>query len=62
MNTATETGSSGSGGEYGEQIGFGWTNGVVLSFLEEYGMEINSSFGVEISAWLVFLIGLNWMC
>ncbi|CAL5013388.1 unnamed protein product [Urochloa decumbens] len=30
-------GKSGGGGEYKPQTGFGWTNGVVLSFLEEFG-------------------------
>jgi alpha,alpha-trehalase len=30
-------GSSGSGGEYPPQIGFGWTNGVTLEFLSIYG-------------------------
>jgi alpha,alpha-trehalase len=30
-------GSSGSGGEYPPQIGFGWTNGVTLEFLSLYG-------------------------
>jgi len=32
-------GRSGGGGEYGTQIGFGWTNGVVLDFLDKYGGE-----------------------
>ena len=40
---ATEVGSSGSGGEYTEQTGFGWTNGVVLSFLETYGSDMTYS-------------------
>ncbi|WCJ26572.1 Trehalase [Euphorbia peplus] len=30
-------GEAGGGGEYIAQTGFGWTNGVVLSFLEEFG-------------------------
>ncbi|XP_047308366.1 probable trehalase [Impatiens glandulifera] len=30
-------GESGGGGEYNPQTGFGWSNGVVLSFLEELG-------------------------
>ncbi|XP_076802688.1 trehalase-like isoform X2 [Clavelina lepadiformis] len=33
-------GVPGSGGEYDVQIGFGWTNGVVLSFLHQYGSRI----------------------
>jgi len=30
-------GGAGSGGEYPPQIGFGWTNGVTLEFLSQYG-------------------------
>ncbi|KAF8379991.1 hypothetical protein HHK36_027459 [Tetracentron sinense] len=30
-------GEVGGGGEYTSQTGFGWTNGVVLAFLEEFG-------------------------
>ncbi|KAK3030633.1 hypothetical protein RJ639_035837 [Escallonia herrerae] len=30
-------GVSGGGGEYVPQTGFGWSNGVVLAFLEEFG-------------------------
>uniref|UniRef100_A0ACD5TJ10 Uncharacterized protein n=1 Tax=Avena sativa TaxID=4498 RepID=A0ACD5TJ10_AVESA len=30
-------GKSGGGGEYKSQTGFGWSNGVLLSFLEEFG-------------------------
>ncbi|KAH6818042.1 trehalase 1 [Perilla frutescens var. frutescens] len=30
-------GASGGGGEYKPQTGFGWSNGVVLAFLEEFG-------------------------
>ena len=33
---ATRPGESGGGGEYVPQVGFGWTNGVVLSLLERY--------------------------
>ena len=32
----------GGGGEYGVQLGFGWTNGVVLDFLATYGNRIIS--------------------
>lgn len=32
-----ECGKIGGGGEYIPQTGFGWTNGVVLAFLEEFG-------------------------
>ena len=32
----------GGGGEYEIQIGFGWTNGVVLDFLTTYNGRLNS--------------------
>ena len=35
--SAVEVGLSGGGGEYATQSGFGWTNGVMLSFLDTYG-------------------------
>ena len=35
--SAVEVGLSGGGGEYVTQSGFGWTNGVMLSFLNTYG-------------------------
>eukprot|EP01124_Arcella_intermedia_P028059 TRINITY_DN562_c0_g1_i1.p1 TRINITY_DN562_c0_g1~~TRINITY_DN562_c0_g1_i1.p1 ORF type:complete len:541 (+),score=96.18 TRINITY_DN562_c0_g1_i1:130-1752(+) len=31
-------GDAGTGGEYPPQVGFGWTNGVTLEFLEEFGV------------------------
>ena len=34
---ATTPGSPGGNGEYPVQAGFGWTNGVVLTLLHEYG-------------------------
>ena len=33
---ASQPGTHGSGGEYAVQFGFGWTNGVVLSLLDQY--------------------------
>lgn len=30
-------GISGGGGEYAVQTGFGWTNGVMLDFLDRFG-------------------------
>ena len=33
---ATHPGERGGGGEYTPQIGFGWTNGVVLWLLDRY--------------------------
>jgi alpha,alpha-trehalase len=32
----SEFGSAGGGGEYNVQVGFGWTNGVILMMLEQY--------------------------
>ncbi|XP_062894807.1 trehalase isoform X1 [Mobula hypostoma] len=32
----------GGGGEYNVQVGFGWTNGVVLQLLDEYGDQLTS--------------------
>ncbi|KAK3235138.1 hypothetical protein CYMTET_54640 [Cymbomonas tetramitiformis] len=37
---ATAVGAVGSGGEYNPQVGFGWSNGVVLSLLETFGWPI----------------------
>ena len=34
---ATKPGARGGGGEYAPQVGFGWSNGVVLWLLEKYG-------------------------
>ena len=36
----TKFGGAGGGGEYEVQIGFGWTNGVVLDLLRQYGSAI----------------------
>jgi len=33
---ARALGMSGGGGEYAPQLGFGWTNGVVLEFLNQW--------------------------
>ncbi|KAK5639249.1 hypothetical protein RI129_011741 [Pyrocoelia pectoralis] len=37
---ATVAGKSGGGGEYNTQWGFGWTNGVVLDFLDKFGKTV----------------------
>ena len=37
---ATSENSEGGGGEYEVQLGFGWTNGVVLDFLSMYGKRL----------------------
>eukprot|EP00096_Caligus_rogercresseyi_P015784 TRINITY_DN8258_c0_g1_i1.p1 TRINITY_DN8258_c0_g1~~TRINITY_DN8258_c0_g1_i1.p1 ORF type:complete len:385 (-),score=15.52 TRINITY_DN8258_c0_g1_i1:4-1158(-) len=37
---ASDPNSSGSGGEYSVQIGFGWTNGVILDFFQIFGLTL----------------------
>ncbi|KAM0934380.1 putative alpha,alpha-trehalase [Dioscorea sansibarensis] len=37
----TACGKIGGGGEYKPQTGFGWSNGVVLAFLEEFGWPLD---------------------
>ncbi|BFG05708.1 mucin-5AC [Drosophila madeirensis] len=34
-------GSGGGGGEYQNQTGFGWTNGIILEYLSRYGQELS---------------------
>lgn len=41
---ALNLGEPGSGGEYADQEGFGWTNGLVLDLLERYGDVLISDF------------------
>lgn len=41
--SATELGGHGGGGEYNIQIGFGWTNGVIMDFLAKYGQQLTST-------------------
>ena len=38
--SAEEVGGHGGGGEYGVQLGFGWSNGVVLDLLNTYGEKV----------------------
>lgn len=42
-----ETGSTGGGGEYAPQTGFGWTNGAVLSFILKFGDELMHDYSME---------------
>jgi len=44
---ALEPGQRGSGGEYNPQEGFGWTNGVFLSLLNDFGHQIDEIFEEE---------------
>ncbi|XP_025410177.1 trehalase-like isoform X2 [Sipha flava] len=39
---ATVTGGHGSGGEYEVQLGFGWTNGIIMEFLQKYGSRVTA--------------------
>ena len=41
--SAVYSGERGSGGEYEVQSGFGWTNGVILSFIRTYKDQIIQS-------------------
>jgi alpha,alpha-trehalase len=57
-------GGGGHGGEYKPQVGFGWTNGVVLDFLnrsdvllrDEYAREMWLTVGVPIAVALAVLV------
>jgi alpha,alpha-trehalase len=42
-------GGHGTGGEYVNQIGFGWTNGVILELLDKYGriLAVKDNFTIE---------------
>lgn len=37
---ATVPGGHGGGGEYELQLGFGWTNGIIMDLLDKYGDEL----------------------
>ena len=43
-NVTTSDGVAGSGGEYDVQVGFGWTNGVILSLLDEYAINATGKY------------------
>lgn len=47
---ALNAGKYGGGGEYTVQDGFGWSNGVVLEFLDRYGAVLTSVDSVDASA------------
>lgn len=48
----TVSGLPGGGGEYDVQLGFGWTNGVVLELLTTYGDRLTSQpSGIDCSGW-----------
>lgn len=57
-------GSTGGGGEYEPQEGFGWTNGVILAYIKYYGDKLMDDFNYEeslakISSILDSKAGLN---
>jgi alpha,alpha-trehalase len=39
---ATVPGGHGGGGEYETQVGFGWTNGVIMELLDKYGDRLTA--------------------
>lgn len=39
---ATVSGGYGGGGEYEVQLGFGWSNGLILDLLDKYGDRLTS--------------------
>lgn len=39
--SAVEIGTTGAGGEYVPQTGFGWTNGFILEILNTWGKFLN---------------------
>lgn len=43
---ATFPGGRGTGGEYVNQIGFGWTNGVILELLDKYSRLLTVEDGI----------------
>ncbi|KAL6479176.1 hypothetical protein MHYP_G00126090 [Metynnis hypsauchen] len=47
-------GKPGGGGEYEVQVGFGWTNGVALQLLDQYGDRLSSGGSVLTSGLLVY--------
>lgn len=46
---ASVPGGHGGGGEYEIQMGFGWTNGVILELLDKYGYKISLTDDFETS-------------
>ena len=49
---ATQIGNgTGGGGEYNPQVGFGWSNGVALVFINEYANQLNFSRDINMTAY-----------
>lgn len=49
-------GKPGGGGEYNVQLGFGWTNGVALQLLHQYGDRLNSAGGLISNQFLLLIL------
>ncbi|KAK9521200.1 hypothetical protein VZT92_021025 [Zoarces viviparus] len=49
-------GKPGGGGEYEVQLGFGWTNGVALQLLDQYGATLTAGSGRMSSGLLLPLV------
>lgn len=45
---ATVSGGYGTGGEYEVQLGFGWSNGVILDLLDKYGDRLTAENQFEV--------------
>ncbi|XP_043935375.1 trehalase [Protopterus annectens] len=52
-----EDGKPGGGGEYEVQLGFGWTNGVALQLLDQYGNQLTSGTAIRVP-WIWTLISI----
>ncbi|KAG8434588.1 hypothetical protein GDO86_012818 [Hymenochirus boettgeri] len=50
-------GKPGGGGEYEVQVGFGWTNGVVLQLLDRYKSQLTAGSALCCSfSWMAFFM------
>nr|CAD7256521.1 unnamed protein product [Timema shepardi] len=56
---ATVSGGHGSGGEYNVQLGFGWTNGVIMELLDKYGDRLTAEDRFEDNKPLVASIAVD---
>ena len=48
--SAVDKGLGGGGGEYTPQVGFGWSNGVALTLLAQYGDQLSLDGGKKVEA------------
>ncbi|XP_050309911.1 trehalase-like [Anthonomus grandis grandis] len=53
---AINLGQYGGGGEYEVQLGFGWSNGVALSFIDKYGSGTSTALRAFTNVYLYFVI------